>query len=122
MHAVVLSLSRSAWPAAHSVHVLMESPERETHTVPPAQGLHGVLALASWSIWPASHSVHVVVPIPVYMPAPHTAQPVLLSMSRSARPAGQSTQALMLSAVRASQYRPAAQAVHGVAVFMSLST
>ena len=55
--------------------------------------MHGVAELSSLSTCPAAHSVHSVSPHPAYVPASHSLHSVDASMSRSALPDAQNSQA-----------------------------
>ena len=67
--------------------------------------------------------MHVVDPIVEYVPVSHSTQPVVLSMSVSARPEGQDMHVLVAKVTTgALQYVPGRQAVQGVAEFESPST
>eukprot|EP01047_Picozoa_sp_COSAG01_P099696 COSAG01_NODE_29668_length_632_cov_1.332083_1_plen_119_part_10 len=66
--------------------------------------------------------VHKVLPAALYSPAMHWTQPVVLSVSESARPAGHVTQVPVLCPmVGACHVCPARHAMHGVAALLSAS-
>ena len=115
-HGVVLSLSSSA-PPAHSTHRGVPNLRSAgSHSVPAGHGVHGLLIAVVINLaWNA------------FVMVPHTCicscvahHTLLLSTSRSARPAGRSTRA---RAVRGASFPVLAtrQAVHGVAGLKSLS-
>ena len=121
VHAVVLSLSSSACPTEHSLHTGTAALSGINHSVPTGHRVHGVLALESSSICPCVQAMHDVVPISEYAPMLHSAHPVVLSRSRSARPAGQLTHVLVSFRVAATHVCPARHSVQGVAGLESLS-